>query len=35
MDIDGIISNSVITLFQEIIASGKKLFMYLEERHLI
>ena len=33
--IDGILSKWVITLFQEIIASGKRLFMYLEERHLI
>ena len=33
--IDGILSKWMITLFQEVIASGKKLFMYLEERHLI
>ena len=33
--IDGIFSKWVITLFQAVIASGKKLLIYLEERHLI
>ena len=35
MLIDGILSKWMITLFPEVIASGKTLFMYLEERHRI
>ena len=33
--IDGILSNWVIILFLEVIASGKKLLMYLDDWHLI
>ena len=33
--IDGILTKWVITLFQEVIESGKKLLMYLKELHLI